>query len=101
MYTYCVDCNSLLQKQGPYRKLCAVCVGKRISKTKCTVLGRIVSKRARLKCKDRVISKLKGKQPWNKLTAEEKITVICQQCQKMSLVVPCKKEKSSVVHTAA
>lgn len=62
--------------------------GIKISITKNTPQGKVISKLAYEKCRSKVVSKLKGRIAWNKLNDSEKIKIKCLNCNKEILVIP-------------
>jgi len=63
-------------------------IGKKISDTKNTPEGKLKTKVAYQKCKDRIVTKLKGRIPHNKMGDSQKIIIYCLGCGKEELVVP-------------
>jgi hypothetical protein len=70
-------------------------IGRKISNTKNTPEGKLKTKLAYQKCKDIIVSKLKGRSPSNKMDDSQRILVECLNCGKEELLVPCiaKKKK--------
>ncbi len=62
--------------------------GTKISATKMTPEGNKKVREAYQKCRERVISKLRGRTPWNKMSADELIDVHCLQCGRVVSVPP-------------